>query len=293
MRGSGSADGADRELAEILRPHALTAQEFATVAGLARQEFGLELSEGKESLVAARLGKLMRQRGFARFRDYYRHVERDETGEALVELIDALTTNHTSFFREQAHFDFLIQQVFAGWNRRSPLRIWSAATATGEEAYTIALAAREYFGVATASVPQILASDISTRALAAARKGMYRSDRFQGGAPAAWLKKHLLRGEGHWQGWYRMCPGILAMVEFRRINLIEPLPVLGPFAVIFCRNVMIYFSQQTQEMVVRQLSACLEPGGYLFVGHSENLAGTQHELQQIQPAIYRKRGNPR
>lgn len=83
------------------------------------------------------------------------------------------------------------------------------------------------------------------------------------------------------------------MVEFRRINLIEPLPVLGPFAVIFCRNVMIYFSQQTQEMVVRQLSACLEPGGYLFVGHSENLAGTQHELQQIQPAIYRKRGNPR
>jgi chemotaxis protein methyltransferase CheR len=107
---------------------------------------------------------------------------------------------------------------------------------------------------------------------------------------APWLRKHLLLGEGRWQDWYRMRPEILGMVEFRRLNLIEPLPDVGRFAVIFCRNVMIYFSRETQETLVNRLAACLEPGGYLFVGHSESLTGIHHDLQQVQPAIYRKRG---
>lgn len=286
--GKASAQ-AESQLEFISNPLALTAKEFATISALARKQFGLELGMGKEQLAAARLGKLMRKRGFKAFRDYYRHVQSDPTGAALVELIDGLTTNHTSFFREPAHFDFLVQQVFSDQACRIPMRIWSAACSTGEEPYTIALAAREHLGAQSPVLPAILATDISTRVLETARKGIYRTDRFQNGV-APWLRKHLLRGEGRSQGWYRMRPEILDMVQFRRVNLIEPLPDVGRFTVIFCRNVMIYFSRATQEQVVNRLAACLEPGGYLFVGHSESLTGIQHGLQQIQPAVYRKRG---
>jgi chemotaxis protein methyltransferase CheR len=293
------ADVAESQLNVIAPPLKLTAKEFATIAALAREEFGLELGPGKEQLVAARLGKLMRQRGVKVFGDYYQHVQSDRSGDALVELIDALTTNHTSFFREQAHFDFLVQRIFVEQKGNGPMRIWSAASSTGEEPYTIALTAREHIlgqksgqkhGSQGVILPRILATDISTRVLETARRGMYKAERFQGGL-APWLKKHLLRGEGRWLGWYRMRPEILGMVEFRRLNLIEPLPPdVGRFTVIFCRNVMIYFSRETQEQLVNRLAECLEPGGYLFVGHSESLTGIQHPLQQVQPAVYRKRG---
>jgi chemotaxis protein methyltransferase CheR len=289
-----ASDVVESQLNVITPPLKLTAKEFATIAALAREEFGLELGAGKEQLVAARLGKLMRQLGVKSFGDYYQHVQGDRTGDALVELIDALTTNHTSFFREQAHFDFLVQRIFGEQKGHAPMRIWSAASSTGEEPYTIALIAREHLagqkhGSQDAVLPRILATDISTRVLETARCGMYKAERFQGDL-APWLRKHLLRGEGRWQGWYRMRPEILGMVEFRRLNLIEPLPNVGRFTVIFCRNVMIYFSRETQEQLVNRLAECLEPGGYLFVGHSESLTGIQHPLQQVQPAVYRKRG---
>ncbi len=265
----------------------LTAKEFATISALAKEEFGLELGQGKEQLVAARIGKVARRHGFRSFREYYEHLKADQSGQALVEMIDALTTNHTSFFREQAHFDFLVREVLSGPKRTEPLSLWSAACSTGEEPYSIALTAREH-GV----MPRILATDISTRALETARRGVYNGERFEHPL-SPWLKKHLLRGEGQWTGHYRMHAEVLGMVSFRRLNLIEPLPDLGLFTVIFCRNVMIYFSRETQEQVVRQLAGHLEPGGYLFVGHSESLTGIQHSLQQIQPAIYRKRGGSR
>jgi chemotaxis protein methyltransferase CheR len=283
---------AEPEFKLYLKPPALTKKEYAVISSLAREQFGLELGVGKEQLVSARIGKLMRRLGFTRFRDYYHHVESDGTGAALVELTDALTTNHTSFFRERAHFDFLVEQVFSQWRGPGPLRIWSAACATGEEPYTIALTAREHLGAENPNLPQILATDISTRALETATKGIYKSDRFQG-EPASWLRKHLLRGEGQWEGWYRMRPEILRMIEFDRINLIESFPDVGRFEVIFCRNVMIYFSRATQEQLVNRLSACLKPAGYLFVGHSEGLTGMKHGLEHVQPAIYRKRGGQR
>jgi len=273
----------------LFKAPVLTASEFSDIATLARHHFGVELGAGKEQLVTARLTKLMRRCGFRCFRDYFRNLKSDATGEALIQLIDALTTNHTSFFREREHFDFLLENVFPHWNSARAMRIWSAASSTGEEPYTIALIGREYFASAGKCVPFILASDISTDALKAARTGTYRSERLQG-MIAPWLQKHLLRGEGRWEGWYRMKPEVMAMVEFRRINLIEPLPGVGAFDAIFCRNVMIYFSHGTQAEVVKRLTACLSPGGYLFVGHSESLTGMQHGLEHIRPAIYRKRG---
>jgi chemotaxis protein methyltransferase CheR len=270
-------------------PITLTAKEFSEISSLARTEFGLELGKGKEQLVAARLGKKMRQLGINNFRDYRRHVAEDTSGEALMDMIDALTTNHTSFFREPAHFDFLNSRIFPEWRSHAPMRIWSAASSSGEEPYSIAMAAREHLGTQSAALPRILATDISTRVLDTARKGLYKAERF-GGEPAPWLRKHLLRGEGRWDGWYRMRDEVLGMVEFRRINLIESLGDLPKFAVIFCRNVMIYFSRQTQEDVVNRLTSYLEPGGYLFIGHAESLTGIKHSLEPVQPAIYRKRG---
>lgn len=267
----------------------LTRKEFTAVSELARREFGVELGAGKEQLVAARMGKLMRRLQFHSFSQFYGYLQADRSGECLKQLIDSLTTNHTSFFREQAHFDFLVEHVFPDQNRNRPVRIWSAACSTGEEPYTVALIAQEYFGNRGRDVPSILASDISTHALETARMAKYPAQRLQQ-AFAPWLRKHLLRGDGRWEGWYRMRPEIVEMVDFRRINLIEPFPELGCFDVIFCRNVMIYFSHETQARLVHRLAACLKPGGYLFVGHSETLTGIQHGLEHVQPAIYRKRG---
>ncbi len=267
----------------------LTAKEFATIAALAREQFGLELGAGKEQLAAARLGKLMRKLGFKSFSDYYRYVQDNRTGEALVELIDALTTNHTSFFREQAHFDFLVQRVFAEHKERSPMRIWSAASSTGEEPYTIALTAREHLGAQSPLLPRILATDISTRVLETARKGMYRADRFQDGV-APWLRKHLMRGEGRWEGWYRMRPEILEMVQFQRVNLIEPLPEMGRFH----GHLLPQCDDLFQPCDAG--ASCQPPGrvpgaGRIFIrGPLGEPDRDQHGLQQIQPAIYRKRG---
>lgn len=272
-----------------LSPLALTHKEFTAIAELAHREFGVELGAGKEQLVAARISKLMRRLRFSTFREFHSYLQADCTGQALTQLIDSLTTNHTSFFREQAHFDFLVEDVFPDWKGNRPMRIWSAACSTGEEPYTIALVAREYFQARSRVIPEILASDISTHALESARKGAYPAQRLQPEF-APWLRKHILRGEGQWDGWYRMAPEVMRMVEFRRVNLIQPFGQLGRFDVIFCRNVMIYFSRQTQAQLVDRFAASLEPGGYLFVGHSESLTGIQHGLQQIQPAIYRKRG---
>ena len=267
----------------------LSSKEFTAISALARKEFGIELGPGKEHLVAARLGKLMRRLGFTTVREFLDHLHADRTGECLTQLIDSLTTNHTSFFREQAHFNFLTERIFPAADGARPMRIWSAACSSGEEPYTIALVASEYFGTRGRCIPTIFASDISTHVLDTARKGTYSAQRFPASLPP-WLHKYLLRGEGRWEGWLRMRPEIVNMVQFFRLNLIEPFPDLGCFDVIFCRNVMIYFNQETQAKLVNRLAACLNPGGYLFVGHSETLTGIQHGLQHIQPAIYRKRG---
>ncbi len=263
----------------------LTPGEFEQIRRLAHEKCGLDLRKGKEELVSARLGNKLRLAGFGTFEQYCRHVLEDRTGEALAAMIDALTTHYTGFFREPAHFDFLRQAVL---RRAAPaMRIWSAACATGEEPYTIAMCAMEELGPAAPARVRILATDISNRALSAAARGIYAADRCCG-IPPALLHRHLLRGGGRWQGWYRMREGIRGMVDFRRINLVEPLERLGTFAAIFCRNVMIYFDRPTRANLVKRLSANLVPGGWLFVGHAESLTGLDHGLEYVRPAVYRK-----
>jgi chemotaxis protein methyltransferase CheR len=268
---------------------ALKPQEFQQISKLAHERFGLELKPGKEALVAARLGKKLRQHGFESFAQYYSHVLSDQSGDSLVELIDSLTTNHTSFLRERAHFEFLAEAVAKEFQSARRLEVWSAACSSGEEPYSLAM----YLASPSARRPsvqrdfRILATDISTRVLAIAKRGVYPAERFRE-VPDAWRKMFLLRGEGECKGFFKVKPDLARRIEFERLNLIEQFAGRRLYHFIFCRNVMMYFDKPTQQSIVQRLSVCLEPGGYLFVGHSESLNGVEHTLHYVKPAIYRR-----
>jgi chemotaxis protein methyltransferase CheR len=263
----------------------LSQLEFDQITHLAWRTCGIDLKKGKRELVQARLGSKIREGKLDSFKQYYDRVIADTTGKELIALLDALTTNFTSFFREAAHFDFLRKTIIPAIT--GEIRIWSAACSTGEEPYSIAFSLVEQLGIPAASRVHILASDISSRALAAAERGAYEADRFKE-FPAGWLNKYLLLGSGQWGGWFRVKPSIRSMIEFRRLNLIEPFRPAKPFHVIFCRNVMIYFDKETQAQLVNRFASCLEPGGYLLIGHSESLTGLKHPYEYVKPAVYRR-----
>jgi len=268
----------------------LTQREFDNISQLAYEKFGLELKAEKRELVSARLGKKVRTLGCQSFQAYYQHVLEDRTGEALIELIDALTTNFTSFMREPSHFEFLRKEARSGWQARDRVRIWSTACSTGEEPYTLACSLLDAFGAAKRPRLQIVATDISSRALQEAQRGIYPAARLEN-LPQGWLRAFFLKGERKWKGSYRVKPDVAGMIEFRRLNLIEPFSHPEPFSAILCRNVMIYFDKATQQTLVQRLASQLEPGGYLLIGHSESLTGIDHPLTYVGPTIYR-RGRP-
>jgi chemotaxis protein methyltransferase CheR len=259
------------------------AQEFDEIRELAHRTFGLDLKAGKEELVSARLRRLVRNGGFRSFHAYYRHVVGDSTGEALAAMIDALATNHTAFLREPGHFDFLRHSVVPLLAKRDSVEVWSAACSTGEEVWTLAFLLNDAL---TSRPIRVAASDISKKALSFAERALFPADRCQG-LPAAWLSRYFIAEREPGMS-YRVCPRIRSQATFRRINLLEPYSWHRQFPVIFCRNVMIYFDRETQERVVRQLAACLEPGGFLFVGHAESLSRSAHGLEYVRPAVYRK-----
>jgi chemotaxis protein methyltransferase CheR len=267
-------------------PRPLTEGEFEQIRRLAHEKFGLDLKPGKQALVAARLGKKLRNSEFRTFQDYYRYVERDSTGEALIAMIDALTTNYTSFGREPAHFEFLTSTVWPALRRSGRTNIWSAACSTGEEPYSIIMALMETPQPPLPASLRVLATDISTRVLETARLAIYSADRVRV-LPQQQVRKYFLKGEGRWEGSFRVKPHFRSLVEFSRFNLIHDPPPRERFDVIFCRNVMIYFDKETQARVVNRLTASLEPGGYLFIGHSESLTGLDHCLTYVCPAVYR------
>lgn len=265
----------------------LSKRTFDRVRKLVHSAAGIDLRPGKEPLVSARLGRLMRANGLHSYEECLESVESDPSGRMLVSLIDALTTNYTYFLREPAHFDFMAKEILPRIAQRGRLEIWCAAAATGEEPYSLAFTLLETLGMRAAAHSRILATDISVRALTAARSGVYCADRFRN-VPRDWLPKYLLRGEGASAGQYKIKPDVARIVEFRRLNLVEPFQPGGVFPLISCRNVMIYFDKPTQERIVNRLSMFLEPGGYLFVGLSESLNGMSHPLEYVRPSIYRK-----
>ncbi len=265
----------------------LTANEFEQFRQLAYKEFGLDLRPGKEQLVSARLSKKMRELHIRSYREYYRHITEDKSSEALVSMIDALTTNHTSFYREIAHFEYLREAIVPDLKKRDRISMWSAACSTGEEPYSILFSLLDELGIASLPRIDILGTDISTRVLATAKRGAYASERFGDISPQG-LRQYLLRGEQQWKNWYLIKKEVRSAVRFERMNLMEPIRHAAAFPVIFCRNVMIYFDRPTQQRLVQRLSDHLEPGGYLMIGHAESLSGIAHSLQYVKPAIYRK-----
>jgi chemotaxis protein methyltransferase CheR len=265
----------------------LSPRDFDQFRTLAHEKFGLDLPDGKQQLVAARLGKKMRELNLGSFHAYYQHVVEDRTGEALTAMIDALTTNHTGFFREAAHFDFLRRTVVPAFRFRTTLPIWSAACSSGEEPYSIAFSLFEELGPECLSRMRILATDISTKVLGLAQAAVYSSDSFQGVSHDQ-LRRYVLKGEGKHKDRFLVKRQFRNAIEFRRWNLMEDLSQFGPFPAIFCRNVMIYFDRTTQQDLVNRLASRLEPGGYLFIGHAESLGGIDQPLAYVQPAIYKK-----
>ncbi len=274
----------------LVASHPLTMEtrHFEQIRLMVYDFCGVDL-QGKEVLVGTRLGKKVRDLGFSSFESYCQQVGQNPAGELFTSMIDALTTNHTSFFREQQHFDLLRNVVLPELPNDSQISIWSAACSSGEEPYTIAFSLLDALGEAAFSRTSILATDISTRALQQAQRGLYPISRL-GSLPAGLMRRCLLKGVGEYANHCLVKRELRALIRFARFNLLDDCSSLGPFQVIFCRNVMIYFDRQTQEAVVNKLASRLCPGGYLLIGHSESLNGVKHALQYIAPATYRNAG---
>lgn len=271
----------------------LTDKEFLLFQKLVYDKCGINLHEGKKELVRSRLSKRLREHHFDRFEDYYQYLMAEETGEELVKMLDAISTNLTSFFREPKHFDFLKEEVLPGFLSPTDrplakvLNVWSAGCSSGEEPYTISICLREVMERHTRFDYKILATDISTRVLAAAANGVYHQNQLRNVSNQV-LKKYFQRGKGRWTQHVRLKRDIRDAIDFKRFNLMEPFPQQDHFHVIFCRNVMIYFDRQVQQAVVNKFYDALVQGGYLFIGHSESLMGSQHAFQYIRPTIYQK-----
>lgn len=266
----------------------VSADEFRRVQQFARRTFGLDLKEGKEALVSARLNRRMRAVGVQEVRQYLSLLENDTTGQELLNLVDALTTNFTSFRREPAHFELLKTKIVDELPRESEIRIWSAGCSTGEEPYSVLFELLEKLGSGSASRIRILASDISGKVLEQAKRAVYPLEKLNE-MPATW-RRYLEKGAGEWAGHFRVAGPWRNMIEFRRMNLMEPFDQTAKFHVIFCRNVMIYFDRPTQEDLVRKFTGSLNPGGWLLIGHSEGLSGLRTGLKYVQPATYRSPG---
>lgn len=271
----------------------LTQEEYELFRRLVYAKSGINLGDSKQQLVRARLGKRVRQGRFASFRAYYEHVEKDPSGEELTSLLDAISTNTTHLFREARHFN-LLHEIVSGWaadrswrNRYSMLRIWSAACSSGEEPHSLAMTVHDALRSTNLSA-KILATDLSTRMLSRARRGIYDLHRV-GSVPAEYRSRYFRKTKHDGQICLELTPEIREMITFSRFNLMTPgFPFKHGFDVVFCRNVMIYFDRATQETLVNKIAGQLHPGGYFMIGHSESLSGVKHSLDYVEPTVYRK-----
>ena len=259
----------------------LAPEHFVRIATMLHDHAGIRLREGKEGLVRARLAKRLRALGLSDFDSYLAHVAAEKSRAEFREMVDALTTNKTSFFREHTHFDVLRDDVLPSCS--GPIRLWSAGCSSGEEAYTMAMVLQESLEPAVATRARILATDISHRVLAVAKAGRYPAETLAD-VPKPLLQKYWRPVDGGAR--HEAGPALRQLVQFGRLNLMEQWPMRGPFDAIFCRNVMIYFDKSTQQQLVERYRQLLRPGGYLFVGHSESLTGLSHQFRYVQPAVY-------
>lgn len=265
----------------------LDAPTFKKFSDLVYAQAGIKLGPHKEALVCARVSKRMRQLGLDDFGAYYTLVEQDSSGTELVELLNAICTNVTHFFREPQHFDFL-KETLKKWadGGQTRFRLWSAACSTGEEPYSMAISVRDVLG--DACDVRIAATDLSTRAMGLAKVGFYQYRHVEN-LPQAALQKYFEPAQSGQMSGYQVRPELRRMVAFGRMNLsTTPFPLATGLDVIFCRNVMIYFDNVVRKRLLAEMYRLLRPGGYLMVGHAESLSGMLSDFRGIRPSIYRK-----
>ena len=270
----------------------ITDGEFRQLRELIHLHTGIALSDHKRALVCARLARRLRHYQFTRYAQYYELLSQgDPDGAELMEMINAITTNKTDFFREAHHFQFLTERVFPEHRQKKPrrLRLWSAAAATGEEAYSLAMTVREAFADSPDWDIKILATDIDTRVLAHAHEGVYTVDQASHIEPPL-LRRYFLKGQGEFENRVRVKPALKTLLRFRQLNLLdEPWPMRAPFDVIFCRNVLIYFDKATQRRLLERMSTLLSPDGFLMLGHAEAVHGFDHLYRPVGHSIYQSR----
>ncbi|HEY4743794.1 MAG TPA: protein-glutamate O-methyltransferase [Desulfuromonadaceae bacterium] len=275
-------------------PAILKDREFNRLSAFIYDAVGIKMPPAKKTMLEARLQKRLKALGIGTFEAYADFVfSADGQRDELVHLIDVVTTNKTDFFREPAHFEYLVKTALpaliddreAGF--RSPFKVWSAGCSTGEEPYTLAMVLAEFGEANPGFRSSILASDISTVVLAKSRNAIYTEDRVDP-IPLHLKKKYLLKSRDRSKGLVRIVPQLRSMVQFRRLNFMEDFSMPEQMDVIFCRNVIIYFDKPTQERLLNRFWKQLVPGGFLFLGHSETLNGLDVPLTSVASTVYRK-----
>lgn len=267
----------------------ITDVEFKQLTKYIKDNYGINLKEEKRTLVIGRLHNVLIQNGFSSFSQYFDHIVSDKTGNAVVTMINKITTNYTYFMREADHFYFFRDKVlpyFSGTIRNKDLRIWSTGCSSGEEPYTLAIIIDEFFGKEKMLWDtKILATDISCKMLEKAKEGIYEDGRIEN-LPANWRLNYFKQLENKRS---IVIDRIRNEVIYRKFNLMEEVfPFKKKFHVIFCRNVMIYFDTQTKNELLNKFYNLLEPGGYLFIGHSESVNREKTKFSYVMPAVYRK-----
>lgn len=267
--------------------------EFDFIRHVIAENAGIVLGPNKRQLVQGRLGRRLRELGLPSYEAYCDHV-RDSGPEELVGLINALTTNVTAFFRENHHFDALASYMIPEALKRNQatrrLRIWSAGCSTGEEPYCLAMVAAETVPAHLRWDVKILATDIDSEVIAAAQQGIYPIDRLAT-VPQDRLRRCFRKGVGANAGQALIQPDIARLISFRTLNLLQAWPMKGPFDIIFCRNVMIYFDQATRERLLARFAELLAPEGYLCLGHSESIHAGTAPFRLVGKTIYRRQGS--
>jgi chemotaxis protein methyltransferase CheR len=256
------------------------------------QHSGIQLGPAKKELLTARLARRLRDLEISSYAEYFRRLTQGDKAEEI-SLFDAISTNETHFFREPQHFEFLRDVVFPRWDRMAAaglrsrrVRMWSAACATGQEVYSLAMVAEDRFPASAGWDVEILATDLSVRALEAARAGVWSADQ-KHEIPERFLKAYMLKGVASQRGKMKAGPAIRSLLRFARVNLNnEVYPVGGPFDVIFCRNVLIYFDAEAKARVVDRLMGYLTPGGYLVLGQVESAIALTDRLRAVGPTVY-------
>jgi chemotaxis protein methyltransferase CheR len=266
---------------------------FAKFQDLIYREAGIWLATHKHALLTGRLARRLRLHGLNCMQEYFHLVTQPDQQHERAIMIDCITTNETHFFRERRHFDFLEQHVFPRWQqeasqglRATQLRIWSAGCSSGEEPYSLVMLLLKHFPAEKGWDVEVLATDISTRVLEKAREAVYPIEKMKD-IPPEYLRAYMLKGRGEHKGVMKISPEVHRVVRFARVNLhADSYPILGVFDVIFCRNVLIYFDQESKKKVIDGILRHLAPSGLLFVGHSEHLGGISPNLKTVAPTIH-------